>query len=114
LADENIPKILVRKLVEKSIDVVWLSKTEHRGITDEEVVNLANNLGRTILTRNSDFTKRTLLSKAKHGILYLAEPVAKNNLDELANTIENTIKHIVPEKGILIIIKTNYVEIIHT
>jgi len=91
LANENIPKPLIKKLIKQGIDVIWIPRTEYRGIKDEEVVSLANALNRTVLTRDLDFTRKPLLSKATHGVIYIAEPVTKENLESISANIKNAL-----------------------
>lgn len=113
LADENIPKVLMRELLRRNINVLWLTKTEHKGIKDKEVINLANTMSRTILTRDSDFMKGRLASKATYGVVYLAETVTKENINILAEAIERVVKNISFKKGLVVIVRTSYVEIIY-
>ena len=99
LANENIPKPLIKKLSEQGIDVIWIPRTEYRGLKDEEVVSLANTLNRTILTRDLDFMRKPLLSKATYGVIYIAEPITRENLESISANIKNVIDHTKPEKG---------------
>ena len=65
LADENIPRRLVALLKQHGVDVVRLQDLDVRGISDKELVDIANKLERTILTRDLDFTTPSLLSLVK-------------------------------------------------
>ena len=109
LADENVPWPLVKLLRSMGVDIEWIPDTNYRGISDKEVVRIANNNGRIILTRDSDFLKVYLRKDARYGIIYIAEPVRKDNLDELAR---NTVRalEILKEKPRLIIITANTIE----
>ena len=89
LADENIPRPLTKLLRDMGLNVVWIPETDYRGINDEEVIDLANKEGRIVLTRDSDYLKLSLRRRVKHGIIYLGEPVRKDNVRILA---ENTVK----------------------
>lgn len=54
LADENVPLCIIQQLEEKGIDIKHVATT-HIGITDEEVINLANKDNRVLITFDSDF-----------------------------------------------------------
>ncbi len=54
LADENIGSHMVSILRSKNIEVSHI-KENHRGITDEEVIQLSKNPPRIILTEDKDF-----------------------------------------------------------
>ena len=109
LADENVPWPLVKLLRSMNLDVEWIPDTRYRGISDKEVVRIANNNERIILTRDSDFLKPHLRKSVRYGIIYIAEPVRKDNLDKLAR---NTVKalEILEENPRLIMITTSSIE----
>ena len=54
LADENIPILLIGQLQEKGWDVKHIG-TKHAGISDEQVLELANIESRVLITFDSDF-----------------------------------------------------------
>ena len=89
LADENIPWPLIRLLRNMGLDILWIPETNYRGISDDEVINLANRTERMILTRDSDYLKPSLRRGVRHGVLYVAEPIRKDNVQKIA---ENTIR----------------------
>jgi len=109
LADENVPWPLVKLLRNMSLDVEWIPETEYRGISDKEVVRIANNNGRIILTRDSDFLKPHLRKSVRYGIIYIAEPVRKDNLDKLARNTAKALE-ILEEKPRLVIITARTIE----
>ena len=110
LADENVDRPLVRLLRSMGLDVVWLPETTYRGISDKEVINLANNSGRVILTRDSDFLKVSLRMRAKYGIIYIAEPVRKDNVKELARNVNKALE-IIKRRTTLAIITSTTIEL---
>jgi len=65
LADENIPKKLVAFLKQYGVDIARLQDLALRGISDEELINIANNFERTILTRDANFTVPSISSRVK-------------------------------------------------
>jgi len=71
------------------LDILWIPETNYRGISDDEVINLANRTERMILTRDSDYLKPSLRRGVRHGVLYVAEPIRKDNVRKIA---ENTIR----------------------
>jgi len=80
LANENIPWPLVRLLRNMGLDILWVPGTSYQGISDDKVINLANRTERMILTRDSDYLKPSLRRRARHGALYVAEPIRKDKL----------------------------------
>lgn len=55
LADENIPHSVVEILRKKDHDVVTLYELGKKGISDGEVIEIARDDNRTILTLDPDF-----------------------------------------------------------
>ena len=56
LADENVPRRLVYLIREQGVDIIRLQDLKARGISDKELIEMSNRLGRAILTRDLDFT----------------------------------------------------------
>ncbi len=83
-----MPRPLVKRLREFGVDVVWLVETEHRGISDEGVVDLANRLEAIVLTRDRDFVGRSGLRRK-----------ARSNLESLG------------EGSYLIIVRSSFIEL---
>ncbi|GAB4240925.1 MAG: hypothetical protein Tsb0034_17680 [Ekhidna sp.] len=71
LADENFPGPSVSILRINELDVKWISETSP-GISDEEVINLANREDRIILTHDSDYGELIYKGghKPKAGVIY--------------------------------------------
>jgi predicted nuclease of predicted toxin-antitoxin system len=110
LADENIPWPLVRLLRNIDVDITWIPETPYRGISDEEIIDLANETERIVLTRDNDFLKPNLRKRAEYGLIYVGEPVRKDNIEII---VENTIKALEEMKGkpCLVIVKSSTIEI---
>jgi len=87
LADENIPWPLVKVLWEAGLEVEWVPETSYRGISDKELLDKANDLGFILLTRDSDFLHGSLRRRVRHGIIYVGEPVRKDNVVQIARNI---------------------------
>ena len=72
LADENIPFYTVRKLRNCGCDITWVTEISP-GISDREVIKLAESGNRIIITFDRDFG--TIVFKSKYtittGIIYL-------------------------------------------
>ena len=110
LADENVSWPLVRLLRSMGLDVAWIPETSYRGISDIEVVNLANRDRRVVLTRDSDFLRPYLRVKAKYGIIYIGEPIRRDTVGKLARNIAKALEAIV-EKPLLIIVTPRTIEL---
>ena len=54
LADENIPRLIVDRLLDRGHDVQWVTRVAS-GATDEQVLRLATTEARTLLTMDKDF-----------------------------------------------------------
>lgn len=110
LADENVPWPLVRLLRSMGLDVVWIPETSYRGISNGEVVNLANSDERVVLTRDSDFLRTSLRKEVKYGLIYIAEPVRKDNVEKLARNIVKALE-IIRNKPSLAIVSSTTIEL---
>ena len=110
LADENIPWPLVRLLRSMGLDVMWIPETSYRGISDREVVDLANSGGRAVLTRDSDFLQTSLRRRIRHGLIYVAEPVRRDNVERLARSIVKALR-MLEKKPVLAVVTSTAVEL---
>ena len=111
LADENIPKKLVTFLRQHGIDIIRLQDVSIRGISDRELINIANNLDRTILTRDADFTAPGLLSLIRNGVAYVSYQPSKNEIETLAKRIASIANQLEPKPGLLVVIRREYIEV---
>ena len=68
-----------------------------RWVGDIEVISIANELGYSILTRDSDFARPNIISKAQYGILYIAYQPLKEEITQLAHRIANIAKDTNPD-----------------
>jgi len=110
LADENVPWPLVRLLRYMGSDLVWIPETRYRGISDRELVSLTNSDNRVVVTRDNDFLKMDLRRRIKYGLIYIGEPVRRDNIEKLARNIINVLE-ILKEKPILVIVSSTTVEL---
>lgn len=110
LADENIPKKIVTRLRKLGVDAVRLQELGLRGISDWQVVEVANKLKRTIITRDSDFTEPHLLRHAEYGVIYLAFQPRKEEVEELSKRIAR-VCNLEAKRGLLIIVMKDRTEI---
>ena len=110
LADENVPRPLVRSLRSAGLDVVWIPETSHRGITDDEVTNLANKNERVVLTRDSDYLKPSSRRRIRRGIIYISDPVRKDNIKRLTRNIVRALERM-RGKPLLAIVTASTVEL---
>ncbi len=111
LADENIPRKLATLLRRHGVDVARLQDLGTRGIGDRELINMANELERTILTRDADFTAPSLLPLIRHGVIYISYQPSKNEIQRLAKRIASIANQLEPKLGLLIVIEHEYTEV---
>ena len=111
LADENIPRRLVALLKQYGIDIVRLQDLCVRGISDKELVDIANKLERAILTRGSDFATPSLLSLVRNGVIYIAYSLTRDEVSRLAKRVESIIRQLEPRPGLLVVIEYGHIEI---
>ena len=93
------------------IDVTRLQDLGTRGISDRELISLANKLERTILTRDADFTVPSLLSLIRHGVIYISYQPPKNEIQRLAEKIASIVNQLEPKPGLLVVIEHEYIEV---
>jgi len=74
------------------LDPVWIPTTSHRGISDREAISLASMDERVVLTRDSDFLKPGLRRRAEYGIIYIGEPVRRDDAERLARNIAKALE----------------------
>ena len=111
LADENIPKKLVTFLRRYGVDAIRLQDLGTRGISDRELVSIANKLERTILTRDADFTAPSLLSLIRHGVIHISYQPSKSEISRLAKRIASMADQLKPKPGLLVVIEHEYIEV---
>ena len=72
LANENIPLASVNFLITVGVDVIWIGQN-HSGISDQEVMDIAINQERLIITFDRDYSELIfkLGYKPKCGVIYL-------------------------------------------
>lgn len=77
LADENIAAPLVRALRENGIDVAYIAEFA-TGITDDEVLEVARQEGRLLLTEDKDFGELVFrMKRDMPGVIMLRLPTAQ-------------------------------------
>ncbi len=91
-------------------ELIWIPETNNRCISDYEVAILANRDKRIILTRDRDFMKSSLRKRARYGVIYIGEPIRKDNVDRLASNIIKALKTI-DERPFLVIVTSNTIEL---
>lgn len=111
LADENIPRRLVRLLAKHGIDVVRVQDLGLRGASDQELIEMANRLGRAVLTRDSDFAAPNVLSQTRSGVIYISFQPSKDELPLLAGRMATLPRRLEPRPGLLVIIEREYAEV---
>ena len=111
LADENIPRRLVILLKTRGVDIIRLQDLGARGVSNQELVRIANRLTRTILTRDFDFTMPYFLSLTRSRVIYISYQPSRNELLRLAERIASIVHQLEPKPGLLVIVGREYIEI---
>ena len=57
------------------------------GVSNRELIRIANELERTIVTRDSGLTTPRLLSLTKYGVIYISYQFSRDELPKLAERI---------------------------
>ena len=92
------------------LNVVWIPETRYRGISDREVIDLANSDGRAVLTRDSDFLQTSLRKRIRYGLIYVAEPVRRDNVEKLARNIVKALE-VLEKRHVLAIVTSTAIEL---
>lgn len=71
IADENIPSRVVKTLRDAGYDVATVAEAASAGVRNYELAELSVRIGRTVLTRDADFTrlKQSLMQSIK--VIYI-------------------------------------------
>lgn len=111
LADENIASSLVKEIRKKNFNIKDIKEEKFYGISDNAIIEMANNEDRIILTHDKDFVDTLCNSKKQHkGVVLLK---FKNQ------SPKNVIKHFIPIlsseiknkfKNSLVIISEDYIK----
>lgn len=89
--DEHIPRALAEALRRRGVDVVTVQELDLMGATDEEHLANANQLGRVIVTQDSDFCALHSLGVEHAGIVF----------DALGHTIGQMVRGLMLIHGVL-------------
>jgi predicted nuclease of predicted toxin-antitoxin system len=110
LADENIPLKAVETLRQKDIDITTTLKISP-GLSDKEVLNLANKQGRIIITFDTDFGKLAFKEKLKVKGIILLRFIPKSP-QHIAKRIENLPASGTPIENCFLLVKEDSVRVI--
>ena len=89
LADENIGLSVVQPLRNLGVDIKSISEISP-GISDPDVLNLADNENRILITTDKDFGELVYLKKLTHKgviLLRLTKDTARNKLEVLSRVL---------------------------
>ncbi len=92
------------------MDIVWIPEMAYRGISDKEIVGLANSNGRIVLTGDSDFLGMNLRRKIEYGLIYIAEPIRKDNLVRFSRNIVRALEYL-KRKPLMAIVTSTTIEL---
>ena len=76
----------------------------------KRLLSLANREGMIVLTRDGDFLRSTQRRKSEHGIIYIGEPVRKDNVHRIAENITK-VAELMSEKRLLAVVSSVIVEL---
>lgn len=110
LADENIPIKTVKALKQKGIDIIAISEIS-LGLSDRELLNLANRQGRVIITFDSDFGKLAFKEKLKAKGIVLLRFIPRSP-QQIAKRIEYLQTARIPIENCFVIIREDSVRLI--
>jgi predicted nuclease of predicted toxin-antitoxin system len=105
LLDENIPKGIYTEMLRRGYDVVHILFLK-RGMTDKEIVDIANREEMVIVTQDEDFIQLSMFIET--GVILIRRRFRRAEIPELVDAIEKTIAL----KGKIAILRDNYVEIV--
>jgi predicted nuclease of predicted toxin-antitoxin system len=106
LLDENIPPRIEEELQKHDVKLV---RDQNLGATDKEVVNIAEEENRTIITQDDDFGKIYYFSNPKIKIIVI-EP-EKQEIDKILNLTEKGLRETADEEEGLFIISDNNIRV---
>ncbi len=109
LADENIKKEAIDKLREYGYQVKAIFES-YRGVTNGEVLQLANELKAVLITEDKRFISDLILGKksAKYGVIFVRLPPKQVTVPEYAQKILDVVlEYELKLETSLIIVKNN-------
>jgi predicted nuclease of predicted toxin-antitoxin system len=110
LADENIPIEAVKLLQSKGVDIVYVTEFS-QGLSDLEVLELANRENRAILTFDKDFGEMVVREKAKvKGLILLR--FAPRTPEQIAARVWQILTSQFPVENSLLVVRENTIRII--
>lgn len=74
--DEHVPKAVARGLRRRGVDVLTVSEAAMLGASDEEHLDLAKGVGRTVFTQDDDFLRLHAAGIEHAGIVYAPQHTA--------------------------------------
>jgi len=109
LADENVPRSTVQSLRSSGFDIVSVWEVKP-GLSDDEIVQLAVNEERIIITFDKDFGRLALTNPAIPGLLLLR--VSPINPEYVTRRILSALDAVENPYGKLVIVRKRTVKII--
>jgi predicted nuclease of predicted toxin-antitoxin system len=110
LADENVPIEAVKILKRKDIDIVSVIEFSP-GLSDREVLNLANKEDRILVTFDKDFGELVVREKAKIKGLILLRFRPKSS-QQIARIMWQILTSQIPMENNLLIVKEHTIRVI--
>jgi len=110
LADENVPTKAINALKRKGVDIISVAEFS-LGLSDREVLDLANREGRIVVTFDKDFSELVFRDKIKAKGLVLLRFVPKSP-QHIAKRIEYLLTIKIPIENHALIVKEDSVRVI--
>ena len=109
ITDENIPLQIIEKLRELNIETFSVFE-DSRGISDKEIINLAQNPPRVILTEDKDFGDLVFAyNQDKTSVILLRYHYSE--MEKITSILINFIQNQIIEKHSFIVITTKNIRI---
>jgi len=91
LADEHIPKSVVKRLTSAGIDAIHVDDADLKGKTDTEIASYANKTNRAIVTLDNDFKHLIETGQTDTTILYFTRRTSRKQMADNILTVFNHI-----------------------
>ncbi|MGB9806351.1 MAG: DUF5615 family PIN-like protein [Thermoproteota archaeon] len=110
LADENVPIMAIEELKKKGVNIVSILEISS-GLSDKEVLNLANKQGRIVVTFDMDFGRLIFKEKLKVSGVILLRIIPKSP-QHIAEKIMSLLTSSFPIENCFLVVKEDRVRII--
>lgn len=92
VVDESVDYEIIRRLVKEDFEIFSIHD-RHPGISDDEVLRIANDLGCLLITEDKDFGELTFRLRLSHKGILLVRLSGLSRTDRIESTVEAIKKH---------------------